>query len=91
MVMLVRDRFSNGDELTRRLASWITEEGLAFLQVTEYGDSKEGSSPTSSSWEPKTGSGLAALKRARTQEPKSRLMPMFPLDSEEGSSIGARV
>ncbi|KAB8372639.1 hypothetical protein FH972_024740 [Carpinus fangiana] len=54
-------------------------------------DSEEGSSPTCSSWEPKTGSALAALRRARAQEPESRSVLMFPLDSEEGSGIGARV
>jgi hypothetical protein len=30
-------------------------------------DSEEGSSPTSSSWEPKTGSTLVALRRARVR------------------------
>jgi hypothetical protein len=51
-------------------------------------NSEEGSSPTSSSWKPKTGSALAALRRARVQEPESGSVLMFPLDSEEGSSIG---
>ena len=54
-------------------------------------DVKKGSLPTSSSWEPKTGLALAALRRARAQEPESGSVPTFLLDFEEESSTRARV
>jgi hypothetical protein len=57
----------------------------SLLAPTFLLDSEEGSSPMNSSWEPETGSSLAALRRARTQEPEFGSAPMFLLDSEDGS------
>jgi hypothetical protein len=50
-------------------------------------DVEKGSALMSSSWEPETGSALAALRRARAQEPEFGSVPMFPLDSEEVSTL----